>query len=406
MTRRVWLLLVVLVALAGWCAAQNAPLTDADRQRAMQLCDEHKFADALPLLERLAAERPKDLVVFERLGLAVLIGSGGIKDLEARKEQRLRARKILLQAQTLGDNSNLLQVLLQGIPEDGSATSFSNNPEVEDVMRGAEAAFGRGDLEQALDGYVKAFALDPNLYEAPLFAGDACFKMHKPASACEWYARAAQVNPDRETAYRYWGDALVDMGEAGQARSKFIEAIVAQPYLRKSWMGAEQWAGRLKLTLSLTKIQAPHSVSAPSTGADGKTNINVTIDPAMLGGKGGDQDGRSAWFIYPLNRATWPTERFAKEFPAEKQYRHSLKEEAESLHLVADSVREQVRKKKAKKLDPDLALLLKLDDAGLIEPYVLIAAPDEGIAQDYPAYRAANRDKIRRYLDEFVVPKP
>jgi hypothetical protein len=30
---------------------------------------------------------------------------------------------------------------------------------------------------------------------------------------------------------------------------------------------------------------------------------------------------------------------------------------------------------------------------------------DQGIAQDYVAYRKNNRDKLPQYLDEFVVPK-
>jgi tetratricopeptide (TPR) repeat protein len=391
----------LLLAAVISCAAQNAPLTDGDRDRAMKLFDEHKLVDALPLLEQLAVERPKDAVVMEHLGFAVLANAAGMKDAEVAKQERRRARKILLQAQALGDNSNLLQILLQGIPEDGGdAPAFSKNPEVQSVMRDAEAAFARGDLPQALDGYIRAFALDPKLYEAPVFAGDTYFKMHQMEPACEWYARAVAVDPDRETAHRYWGDALMAMGKPAEARPKFLEAIVAEPYRRKTWVGVEQWAGRNKLTLASPKITPPNSVAAPSTGADGKTNINITIDPSTLG-KGGDQDGRSAWFIYSLLRATWPTQRFAKEFPAEKQYRHSLKEESESLHMVAT----QARSKKAKHLDPQLALLLKLDDAGLLEAYVLISAADQGISQDYAAYRAANRDRLRRYLDEFVVPK-
>ena len=397
MIRCVSLQLVVL--MLG--AAETAPLTDADRRRAMELCDAHKFVDALPLLERLAAERPKDFVVFERLGFAVLLNSAVIRDPEASRQERIRARKILLQAQALGDNSNLLQVLLAGLPEDGSAAPFSENPEVEAVMRDSEAAFGRGDLQQALDGYIKAFALDPHLYDAALFAGDTYFKLHQHEKACEWYARAVEISADKETAFRYWGDALMAMGEPAQARPKFIEALVAEPYLRKTWIGAKQWAEHNKLSLSFPKITPPNAVSAPSTGTDGKTHINVTIDPATLGGKNGDQDGRSAWFIYSLNRALWTGEKFAKEFPGEKQYRHTLREEAESLRMVAD----QARTKKVKRLDPQLALLLKLEDAGLIEAFVLIAAADQGISQDYPAYRAAHRDKLWQYLDEYVVPR-
>jgi len=388
--------LLVVVILA---AAQTAPLTDADRQRALTLYDENKFVAALPLLEQLAAERPSDSVVIERLGFAVLTSAAVIRDPEAAKQERMRARKILLQAQALGDNSNLLQTLLAGIPEDGSMPPFSENPQVETVMRDAEAAYSQGDLQRALDGYIRAFALDPRLYEAALFAGDTYFKMRQHAAACEWYARAVEISADRETAFRYWGDALVAMGEPAEARAKFIEAIVAEPYQKNTWMGAQQWAERNRLSLSFPTITPP-KVLAPSTGADGKTNINVTIDPATLGKKG-DQDGQSAWFIYSLNRGVWPATRFAKEFPAEKQYRHSLKEEAESLHMVAG----QARMKKVKRLEPQLALLVKLDDAGLIEAYVLISAADQGISPDYEAYRVAHRDKIRQYLDDYEMPR-
>ena len=55
--------------------------------------------------------------------------------------------------------------------------------------------------------------------------------------------------------------------------------------------------------------------------------------------------------------------------------------------------------------DLDLATLVKINQAGMLDPYVLLNRADAGIAQDYPAYRAANRDKVYRYLDEFVVPK-
>jgi hypothetical protein len=62
------------------------------------------------------------------------------------------------------------------------------------------------------------------------------------------------------------------------------------------------------------------------------------------------------------------------------------------------------KKKKSVPKDPDLALLLKLSEAGLLEPYVLLSAPDEGITRDYDNYRQENRAKLENYLSEFVVP--
>ncbi len=49
-----------------------------------------------------------------------------------------------------------------------------------------------------------------------------------------------------------------------------------------------------------------------------------------------------------------------------------------------------------------LERLILLDDKGLIEAYVLFARANQGIAMDYPAFRKANRDKLRRYLLEYV----
>ncbi len=62
-------------------------------------------------------------------------------------------------------------------------------------------------------------------------------------------------------------------------------------------------------------------------------------------------------------------------------------------------------KKKAKNIDPALLALVQMDHAGFLEPFVLFNRADAGIARDFAAYRAAHRDVLRRYLDEFVVPK-
>jgi hypothetical protein len=40
-----------------------------------------------------------------------------------------------------------------------------------------------------------------------------------------------------------------------------------------------------------------------------------------------------------------------------------------------------------------------------LKPFVLLNRADRQIAIDYPAYRAAHRDKLYRYVDEFVLPK-
>ncbi len=118
---------------------------------------------------------------------------------------------------------------------------------------------------------------------------------------------------------------------------------------------------------------------------------------ALLGGK---DDGSFAWIAYGAARSSWRKEKFAKTFPNEKRYRHSLQEEADALRSVLAIA---TGDKQAKKLSTSLAKLKKLNDEGLLEAYILMALADEGIAADHPAYLRQNRDKLRQYVTKYVL---
>ncbi|MDX6578337.1 MAG: hypothetical protein QOE96_4290, partial [Blastocatellia bacterium] len=90
-------------------------------------------------------------------------------------------------------------------------------------------------------------------------------------------------------------------------------------------------------------------------------------------------------------------------YPDEKVYRHSLKEEAAALRMVAEFAAKDLKSGKVKTLEVSLENLVRVNDAGLLEPYILFARPDQGIARDYAAYRKANRDKLRRYWLEIAI---
>jgi len=317
-------------------------------------------------------------------------------DPEQRKKARARARTIAVQARDLGDTSQLLQTMLEQ-PADGSAPAFSDRKEVDEAIKAAEADFVRGELDKAREGYLRALLLEPQNYDASLFIGDVYFKQHVYGSAGEWFSRAIQVDPNRETAYRYWGDALAAMGKQDDARAKFIEAVVADPYNRTSWVGLINWLQRNKLEMNNVRLNDRVAV----TEKDEK-NINMTLDSSL----GKDDPNAVAWVAYGLGRASWRGDRFKKEFPNEPKYRHTLREEADSLRLMITVLKEQKNyAKKLKDLDPSLQSLIKLQEVGFLEPFVLLNRADGEIAKDYAPYRAANRDNIRRYLDDFVVPK-
>jgi len=392
-----------LVFLFTFCAAQTpAPSgkkieNDPTDQRAEELYKQGKFVDALPLFEALSADYPSDVAVRERWAWCLFQYAGTLPEPEKRKSARARARKIAIEANKLGDNSQILQLLLE-LPEDGGEdVKFSDRREIDDAMKKAEGDFSRGDLEKAREGYLRVLLMDPNNYDAALFTGDVYFKEHVQGAAGEWYARAIQIDPNRETAYRYWGDSLAALGKEEEARSKYIEAIVADPYRRRSWTGLENWVNRNKLTLNYVKLKDGSAVSVKEN-----KNVTLTIDNSL---KEDDPD-ITAWVAYGIGRSSWQTEATKKEFPNIPRDRHTMQEEVFALNLMITIIKEDKDYKKTlPKRSPAIQALLKIQEAGFLEPFVLLNRADDGITQDYVAYRDKNRELIRRYLDEYVVPK-
>jgi len=396
--------LVTFVLSVFVCA--NAQTQDpAERQRAIDVYESQNMVAALPLLEKAALAYPNDAVVLSRLGFAIYANSVDEKDPATRQKMRDRARSILMKSQSLGDNSNLTKMALDTLSgPDTTQIPFSSIQAAEVSIREGEAAFMRGDMDKAIAAYKRALESDPNLYDAALYAGDSEFKKamtstdpqfrntHFDASGI-WFARAIAINPNVETAYRYWGDALDAQGKMNEARDKFIDAIVAEPYGRRAYVGLTQWAERHKAQLG-----HPHIVPPNSTSTQG-ANTTLNIDPRTLDSK----DGSNEWLMYDLTRIAWQKSDFVRNYPAESTYRHSLKEEAAALRMVAEACAKDLKSGKVKELETSLETLVKLNDAGLLEAFILFARPDAGIARDYAAYRAANRDKLRRYWLEVAI---
>jgi hypothetical protein len=184
-------------------------------------------------------------------------------------------------------------------------------------------------------------------------------------------------------------------GKKNEARDKFIDAIIAEPYTRTAWVGLIQWGQHHNVQLAHPRVDTASDVSSEN----GKTNI--TLDMNMPG----KNDGSESWLVYGITRAAWMNEKFAKEFPNEKKYRHSLREEIDTLSTVVSLAEAKLKegKLKEKSLDVSITNLLKLKNAGLLEAFVLLAKPDAGIAQDYEAYRKNHRDRLRQYLTDYVT---
>jgi tetratricopeptide (TPR) repeat protein len=386
--------IVVLVGLS--CATNSAAQSVTDdayktqRQQALALFNQQKHLEALPILEELASKNSNDAEVQFGLGVCLIDHSATVEDQEAARKERIRAREYLLRAKQLGNTNTLLLNLLDLLPADGSIR-HQDNAEVDKAIQAGESSFAKRDYDGAVKNYSRAFELDPHNYAAALFIGDAHFAKHDFPKAQEWYDRAIQVNPDIETAYRYEADMLTKNGEMEKARTRAIQAVVTEPYNAVTWRGLAQWANANHLLLNAIHINTHTAVSQNGDGG-----IQITVDPKA------SPEVMAIWVAYCGARINWRKGEFKKHFPQETQYRHSLAEEAEALSLAAKFQLKPAVAPDA--LDPDIALLKRLSDANMIEPYVLFNGADQGIAQDYPAYRSQNRSRLEEYLSEFVVP--
>lgn len=384
-----------VAVLAITCSSVSAGLVYAQdndlvrmRAEASKLMDEQKYVEALPMLEKLAQATPNDAGVQRLLGFALLGKAKNISDAAEAKQLRARARTAFVKARDAGDDSPLVSGMIDSIaPDGGNDSTFATNAEAERIMQKAEAAFTNGNLDEALSLYQQALKLDPKLYYAALFSGDVYMLKQKYDEAETWYQKAIQIDPYIETAYRYSATPLMKQGKYDQALERYIEAWITQPYSKFAVQGMVQWGQATKTRLAHPKIDVPETTK----GADGKdkTTINMSLE----------DDGSMAWVAYTTRRETWRKEKFAKTFPKETAYRHTLTEEADALRGVV----EMAKTLKPKKLNAQISVLEQLDKDGLLEAFILMALPDQGIAQDHAAYLRAHRDKLRQYVVKYVV---
>lgn len=386
-------LLFLSVVIASPTQAQTEGTAELKRQ-ANALLKENKYTEALPILEKIAAAEPNDGETQFFLAFALIGQATNTKDNAARKALRVRARQAFVKAKALNYDEPKIDAMILGLPEDGSdSPGFTSNAKANQLMEEGEALFSQGKPDEALKKYQEALELDPKLYSAALFSGDIYLQKEDYAKAEIWYQKAIAIDPNKETAYRYSATPLMKQRKIDEARDRYIEAFISEPYNRFARGGLIQWGQATQTSLAHPEITIPTNVTFDDKG-DAKINLDAS---ALLGGK---DDGSFAWISYGATRSTWRKEKFAKTFPNEKTYRHSLAEEADALRSVLSVA---TADKKDKKLSPSLTKLKKLDEEGLLESYILLAQPDEGIAQDHPAYLKQNREKLRRYMLQYVV---
>jgi tetratricopeptide (TPR) repeat protein len=381
------LFLAVFVSLN---IASNAQTNDELRQKVAGLIEANNYLAALPLLEKIAASDPNDANIQYYLGFAYLNKATAITVAEESKQFRIKSREAFVKAKLLGKVS----LLLEGMIDSSSATGnqkgrFSFNEEAEKLMVEAESFFAQRKMDEALEKYQKALAIDPKLYYAALFSGDVYLQKVKYDLAETWYQKAIAIDPYIETAYRYSATPLMKQGKTDQARDRYIESYITSPYNKLALSGMVNWGQATNTRLGHPRFNIPQT----STASDGKEKTTINVS--------GEDDGSIAWISYSAARSEWKEKKFKAAFPKELSYRHTLQEETEALRSVA-SMAKSLKGKKTK-LSQEMETLISLDNEGLLEAYILLAIPDDGIAEDHFAYLKNNREKLRQYVLKYVI---
>jgi hypothetical protein len=139
------------------------------------------------------------------------------------------------------------------------------------------------------------------------------------------------------------------------------------------------------------------AITLPARAAtDAKGNTSITIDPSQGGGAMG-----GAVLAYSMGSTVFRSGAFAKAYPNEKVYRHSLAEEAQSIRTGLSVLGTQ--NVPPDKMDASWKTLKTLDADGMLECWILLDHADQGIAQDYVTYRAAHRDLLQAYIAKYDV---
>lgn len=392
---------------------------DQERKQADALYLAGKTLEALPLYEDLTKQDPTIPVFAERYGTGLLAKADVTADPKTKNELMSAGIAQIRRAQSLGDTSPYVASILNaasktpanaalnaplGIPPLTVGYTHVGSEKAQVWYAQAEQAFAQDNFAAAAPLYVKAAQADPQWYMPALNAGDAYFHLKDWKDANLWYGKAVAIDPDRETAYRYWGDELFAAGDRMGAKAKYVDAIIAEPFTAATWSKLEEWARVTKTAFIILRVKRPDFTSQ---------NGALKVDAALEKETG---DGRSSWLVYQRVRV-------AHGAPAAGQlkmagavgvngqftptgYVHTVDEEMDALNAMLADVKQKLAAGTLTlaKLDPGIKDMLTLQRLGYLEPFVVLNFHDAGLRHGYPAYRASHRDLLVKYLNNVVAP--
>ncbi|MEJ7847630.1 MAG: tetratricopeptide repeat protein [Pyrinomonadaceae bacterium] len=358
--------------------------------QALRLFEQQRFVEAVPHFEILIKAIPDQPQARFMYGFCLVAKSKQTSDTVEAKQLSVKALEQFVKAKEQGlksrDNDSLI-ALLSGKAVPAPEPTYSLNKDAEKHMVEGENFFAQSKYDEAIKKFEKALALDPKIYQAALSGGDSYTAKSDWENAEKWYQRGIAIDPNRETAYRYSATPLMKQKKYDAARDRYIEAFITEPYSHMSSRGISQWADVTEAKLGHPVVDVPE-VTFDATGkALPKFAINAEDSAAR------------PWLAYLATRETWKKEKFAKSFTKESAYRRSLQEETEALRAGVAAATDQ------KSNNNQFKLMAKMDSEGVLEAFILLAKPSDGIAEDHSEFLKNNRQKLRQYVMNYVIHK-
>ena len=221
--------------------------------------------------------------------------------------------------------------------------------------------------ELAVQEYEKAMALAPHEPQVPMNLGLCLHQLHRDVEAIAALQKSAALDPKYSSAPLKLAHVYVDLGEHYAAEAEYNKFLELEP-------------------------DTPRSQAVRD-----KLGIHISMEGDKV-----DQHSRAfeAYAGYGRTRARWIATTHRVRFPGAKGYQRTLPEEFEALQQEAKTW-EEGRAGPPPASQPDLDRLVKIYQAGFLEPFVVSYfrqyAPDacDHWEQDHPGVA----DKFRTWAD-------
>ena len=249
-------------------------------------------------------------------------------------------------------------------------------------MEEGETLFTARDFSGARKHYARAFAMDPKYAQAVLFVGDTYYAEGKHAAAEPHFRRATEIAPSYALGWRFLFDAQMGQDKLKDAQVSVLGALAARPSEQQNWLRLSRlynvWGQ------PLTKFSMIKAVSVQGATLTMEKDLPAAENMAWLAygfglstfdakNEKGDNDAQGSPFLREL--FAWNA---AMEVIAKTKYKDKIK-------------------------DPALLQMASFHKAGKLKQAILLLLYREAFRSDFEAWKKAEPDGIKRFVDTFHV---